>query len=291
MAQLKKMTRKPKRKIAGHGGARPGAGRPAHKPTGVQRTLAKTLFGCGLKRQEVALLMEISPATIDRHYETEKEIGALSMDTTVVRALFQNCTADGGSVAAQIYWTKARLGWSDRLALPAPEDLTPTIRDSDFVDPKGELIRRLEQMAKNISLNKTVFGPMLDITPDSVEASDPVEKKNMTEDMEIIAHITACSSHCDPDITRGKRRRIVDTVTNHNHGFPGVFQVVYILNLGFRKTSSTNGNIHATSRPKKEKRLEWQSGSKMEIYRCNLGMRPSFSKRGLTQTIPFQQAL
>ena len=60
---------------------------------------------------------------------------------------------------------------------PIPSDHNPTIADSDYEDPKGELIRRLEQMAKNISLNKTVFGPMLDITPDSVEASDPVEKK------------------------------------------------------------------------------------------------------------------
>ena len=60
---------------------------------------------------------------------------------------------------------------------PIPSDHNPTIADSDFEDPKGELIRRLEQMAQNITLNKTVFGPMLDITPDSVEASDPVEKK------------------------------------------------------------------------------------------------------------------
>ena len=66
MAKLKKTTLKPKRKT-GHGGSRPGAGRPAHRPTGVQRNLAKTLFGCGLKRQEVALLMDLSPATVDRH--------------------------------------------------------------------------------------------------------------------------------------------------------------------------------------------------------------------------------
>jgi hypothetical protein len=59
---------------------------------------------------------------------------------------------------------------------PIPSD-NPTIADSDFENPKAELVRRLEQMAENIRLNKTVFGPMLDITPDSVEASDPVEKK------------------------------------------------------------------------------------------------------------------
>ncbi len=145
----------------------------AHKPTGVQRNLAKTLFGCGIKREEVALLMDLNRATVDRYYKIEKQIGALSMDTAVVRALFQNCTAEGGSVQAQIYWTKARLGWNDRVALPAPGDHIPTTADSDFEDPMGELFRRLEQMAENIRLKKTVFGPILDNIPDSVEVDEP----------------------------------------------------------------------------------------------------------------------
>ena len=113
-----------------------------------------------------------SSATLDVYYKIEKQIGALSMDTAVVRALFQNCTAEGGSVKAQIYWTKARLGWNDRVALPAPGDHTPTIADSDFDDPMAELISRLEQMAENMRLNKTVFGPILDIIPESVEIDE-----------------------------------------------------------------------------------------------------------------------
>ncbi len=36
-------------------------------------------------------------------------------------------------------------------------------------------------MAQNITLNKTVFGPMLDITPDSVEVSDPEDDPDSTD--------------------------------------------------------------------------------------------------------------
>ena len=53
--------------------------------------------------------------------------------------------------------------------------------DSDWADPKAELVRRLEQMAENIRLNKTVFGPMLDLTPDSVEIDDPEDGPDSTD--------------------------------------------------------------------------------------------------------------
>lgn len=102
-------------------------GRQSFEPTDEQRDLVKKLTGFGMRQVEVCKVITnangspISDVTLRKHFRDELDIGEMDANAKVANALFKN--AMQGSVAAQIFWMKARARWreTDRLELSNPD--------------------------------------------------------------------------------------------------------------------------------------------------------------------------
>ena len=90
--------------------------RKAHAPTPETRSVVKGLLGCGFLQDETGKIMGIDPKTLRKHYRPELEVGNLTANAAVAQALFKRATNSTGkdSIAAAIFWLKARAGWSDK---------------------------------------------------------------------------------------------------------------------------------------------------------------------------------
>ena len=72
--------------------------------------------GYGLTHERIAALIGIDPKTLRKHFRTELDVGAAKADAAVAKSLFENATKFN-NVAAQIWWTKSRMGWTDKLTI------------------------------------------------------------------------------------------------------------------------------------------------------------------------------
>ena len=92
------------------------AGRKPYEPTDKDRMQVEAACGYGLTHERIAALIGIDPKTLRKHFRTELDVGAAKADAAVARSLFENATKFN-NVTAQIWWTKSRMGWADRLAI------------------------------------------------------------------------------------------------------------------------------------------------------------------------------
>lgn len=90
------------------------ANRP-HKPTADSRQQAEMMAGVGVPQSDIALLLGISEPTLRKHYADDLARGMAKANARVGQSLFQQ--AVGGNVAAAIFWTKSRMGWSEKTTL------------------------------------------------------------------------------------------------------------------------------------------------------------------------------
>lgn len=86
------------------------------KPTDELRKLVKRLAGIGLRDEDIALVVEISERSVQRHFRNELKAGRAAASAKVAQTLFQMATS-GGNTAATIFWAKCRLGWSETARL------------------------------------------------------------------------------------------------------------------------------------------------------------------------------
>lgn len=98
------------------GGRRAGSGRKKHVPTQIQRDQVKTLSGYGITLPQIASLIGVSVDTISARYTDELMLGRATADSQVVQSLFARATKDKDTTA-MIWWTKARMGWSEKATL------------------------------------------------------------------------------------------------------------------------------------------------------------------------------
>ena len=85
---------------------------PPHKPTDEQRKSVKAMSAYGIPQDDISKAVGITAKTLRKAYRDELDLGHISANSAVVGALYKN--ALGGNVTAQIFWLKARMGWSDR---------------------------------------------------------------------------------------------------------------------------------------------------------------------------------
>ena len=88
----------------------------AHQPTEDSRLLVETLTGFGVIQNEIADILDISPSTLTAHYREQLTLGAHKANAAVVNNLFRIATDPKGgtaSVNAGVWWTKARMNWSE----------------------------------------------------------------------------------------------------------------------------------------------------------------------------------
>lgn len=82
------------------------------QPTDDQRRAVLTMTGFGLRQDEIATSLEIDKKTLHKHFRRELDTGMIEANVRVAKALYQNAVQHN-NVAAQIWWTKTRMGWKD----------------------------------------------------------------------------------------------------------------------------------------------------------------------------------
>jgi hypothetical protein len=90
-------------------------GRRAHQPDPSQRKQVETMAGLGITEPDIALLLEIDPKTLRKHYRRELEIGHVKANAKISSNLFRMASGSGREAATcAIFWCKTRLGWRER---------------------------------------------------------------------------------------------------------------------------------------------------------------------------------
>lgn len=83
---------------------------PAFEPTAEMRRQVMAMAGFGIIQDEIARWLDIDDKTLRKYFRRELDIGATEANTRVAHALYTNATKHN-STAAQIWWTRARMGW------------------------------------------------------------------------------------------------------------------------------------------------------------------------------------
>ena len=96
------------------------AGYQPFVPTKEQRDNVEALAGHGVPPEDICRLvinprtgLPIDDKTLRRHFRSELDSGYVKANDKVVQSLYAQ--ASGGNVTAAIWWTKARMGGSERL--------------------------------------------------------------------------------------------------------------------------------------------------------------------------------
>lgn len=87
---------------------------PAYVPTDMLRAKVRAMAGYGIPQPDIARMIDTDHETLRRHYRDELDLGVTQANVRVAAFLHGAATED--SVSAAIYWTKARMGWSDNAA-------------------------------------------------------------------------------------------------------------------------------------------------------------------------------
>lgn len=90
-------------------------GRPCFEPTDEQRAYVASMVGCGIQQDKISQIIGCAPKTLRKHFQHELETGETIANAEVARSLFDQ--AIGGNVTAAIWWTKSRMGWTEKSAL------------------------------------------------------------------------------------------------------------------------------------------------------------------------------
>ena len=86
---------------------------PPFEPTAEQRRMARAMSGLGLPQDQIALLLEVDPKTLRKHFRDDLDRGMAEANVKVGQSLF-NMATSGNNVAATIFWMKARAGWREK---------------------------------------------------------------------------------------------------------------------------------------------------------------------------------
>lgn len=100
--------------------------RPSFTATEKQRRQVKSMVALGLKQEEIATLLEITPKTLRKHFRSELDRGALEANAEVMRSLFKMATS-GQNTAATIFWVKTRCGLRERTRGEESREVPPLV--------------------------------------------------------------------------------------------------------------------------------------------------------------------
>lgn len=83
-----------------------------HEPTAELREKVKSYIAVGIPQEDVARVIGIDPKTLRLHYREELDTASVQANAAIGGALFNK--AKGGDTTAMIWWTKARMRWSEK---------------------------------------------------------------------------------------------------------------------------------------------------------------------------------
>lgn len=96
--------------------ARKTIGRPKVNLSAKDRKTVRAAAGYGLKDEQIAILVDVSEATLKRYCAVELASGRVNASAQVQQTAFQ--MAKGGKTPAMtIFWLKCRAGWKEAQAI------------------------------------------------------------------------------------------------------------------------------------------------------------------------------
>ena len=105
-----------------------------YTPTEEQRRMVKVMSGFGIPQPDIASQIGIDAKTLRKHFREELDRGMTEANMRVAQSLFSMATT-GGSVAAAIFWMKARAGWREKHSEEPAEEEKTTVVIHRFVVP------------------------------------------------------------------------------------------------------------------------------------------------------------
>ncbi|MCR0985287.1 hypothetical protein [Roseomonas populi] len=115
----------------------------AFEATDDQRRTVRAMSGYGVPHDNIATLLRIDPKTLRKHFRWELDSGSIEATAKVGQSLYRMAT-EGGSVAAAIFWMKARAGWREK------HDVTV---QAEMADPDGarhRIAKRIEALVPRL---------------------------------------------------------------------------------------------------------------------------------------------
>lgn len=106
-------------------------GRPSFQVTDEQRKWVRTMASLGIPQDDIALLLEVTPKTLRKHFRKELTHGAIEANAKVMETLFAMATS-GKNTAATIFYAKTRCGLREKprdetRSAPQPKEAPPQI--------------------------------------------------------------------------------------------------------------------------------------------------------------------
>ena len=83
-----------------------------HSPNENTRRTVEAMIAGGIPQEDVALVIGIDAKTLRKHYREELDTAAAKANAMVAKTLYQK--AIGGDTTSLIWWTKGRMGWSEK---------------------------------------------------------------------------------------------------------------------------------------------------------------------------------
>ena len=105
----------------------------AFEPTEEQRRTVRAMAGYGVPHDDIATLLEVDPKTLRKHFRRELDRGSIEATAKVGQSLFRMAT-EGGSVAAAIFWMKARAGWREKHELVVSTRPVAELSDEELAE-------------------------------------------------------------------------------------------------------------------------------------------------------------
>lgn len=103
------------------------------EPTAAERRMIEHYVAIGYTQEQIGALIGKSVDSLQRHCREELDTGALKVNAKVAGKLYQK--AMEGDTASIIFWTKTRLGWTEKSAIEHTGAVTFTKVERTIVDP------------------------------------------------------------------------------------------------------------------------------------------------------------
>lgn len=105
-----------------------------HVPTDETKELAYRLSGLGLPHEQIAYVIGIDDKTLRKYYQTELKKGKAETNMNVAQTLYDK--AMEGDIKAAIWWSKAQMGWSEKVGVEHSGSVSIEVVDYGDKDPE-----------------------------------------------------------------------------------------------------------------------------------------------------------
>jgi hypothetical protein len=144
----------------------------AYKVTTENRRVVYEMARIGVTHDRIGKAVGCSPTTLKKYYSEELERAADEANTAVCNFLYEAATGGGktkegrgsmqASVTAAIFWTKARMKWSDQTSvkISGDDDGPPIKVETNALESfKSKIIKLAAPVGARQALPKPVEGP------------------------------------------------------------------------------------------------------------------------------------